>query len=190
MSSFIISKPAGALFKKSDFFPEIISDPIYYISIAYAKDDQIHIKKFSKAYDLNLAWEALESLTDYSLIAFFYSKKEKVIENNIDNLCPVRLNDDVVYVAAGDILSLRKQTKKKFTDVFFMKQYMFDAMMEKNPYIFFSYAGCWLVDAILPSTTALAFIRGNGEVSIINKEKGFVMNNIWFFSPDHINLTP
>jgi len=179
----IICKPAGVRFSKEEVSFEMIFEEPYYIGVAYA-DEKMEVKKFKA--DIEGGWQELERLTDYPFIAFFENQRDKRIENNHNNLCPVILGDSA-YVASGEILGLGKKTRKIFTDVFYFKQFAFEKMEEKHSSLFFSWRGRWLLDQIIPKTSAMAFLNKDGEFSIINEQSGYTYKDMWYFDTDCVN---
>ena len=186
MSQVLIHKPKGTPLLKKEVCFEIIFKNPYYISFAYPQKGKIKLEKYSNSRkgDIDKAWARLANLTDESLIAFFQSYKEKVIEKYADNLNPILINEDLAYVSVGGVLSLSKKQKASYTDSYFLKKEGLEVMAKEIPNVFFLEAGKWLIEEFVPSTTGLAFIKSDGDVSLINEENGSTFKNLWFFDPE------
>lgn len=184
----IITKPAGVKFSKEKVSFEMIFDEPYYIGVAYTDGKKIQIKKFvGNNAALEAGWQELEKLTEYPFIAFFGNKYNKVIEKNNENLCPISLGD-CAYVAAGEILNLRKKTRKQFTDAFYFKQYAFDEMEQACPSLFLHYQGRWLLHRIISRKAAMAFLSKDGKFSVVNHDGGYEFEKMWYFDNDCVNM--
>lgn len=186
MSTLIYKKANTAFIKKEVCFEMVFERP-YYMTVAYADGKKVHIEKFKsntkdKSISIEAGWKKLESLTEYPAIMLFYSGKEHIFEKNINNLPPVILENGSAYISVGTILALQKKSKKLYSDAFFFKDYAFDKMNEMCPNLFFTFHGSWLLKQIIPTYSAMAFIKPDGEVSLIYKEgKSDTFKGMWYF---------
>ena len=191
--STLIAKPAGVPFLKKDVWGEIIFKEPLYVGLAYSKDGRVCVEKYvaqDNYSKIDEAFKRLEALTDSNVAAFFEHKRTKVFQLTQENIPPILVNDQLTYVAAGDVLSLSKDNKKIFSDSFYIKDYLFNPVMKGLPDLFFSYSGAWLLERFVPTSTALIFLNGDGKgddgFSIIHQSIGEMFNNMWCFDTEYL----
>jgi len=193
--STLIAKPSGVPFLEKDVWGEIIFKEPLYVGLAYAKDGQIHVEKYIEEENkkdskiIDAAFRRLETLTDFNVVVFFEHKKTKVFRLTQENIPPIVINDKLVYVAAGEILSLTKEHKKIYSDAFYMKDYLFNPVLAGIPDLFYSYSGAWLLEKFIPGTSALVFLNADGKgddgFSVIHHSKGEIFNKMWCFDTEY-----
>ncbi len=184
--SIIIAKKAGVQFDKDGFtfkidYPEIQNN----LNFAYSDGKKIHSYKFNKTSER--VWALVERITDYPAIFFINEHDNPLYELTSLNVPPIRINSDIVYVGSGDILNMGKELGKTRTDVAYLNEWRFSEIVQSYPNFFFSDEGKWMLEKIFPNG-AMAFLRNDGKISIINKDDGCEDGNCWVYDSEVVAM--
>ncbi len=176
----LLCKPKGVqlLQKETEF--EMVFERPYYLTFAYSDGEKVHIEKH-KDSDMKEVWKKLESLTDNAVIAFFEHKRRKIFEKYGDNVPPTRLNDSLAYIGVGTVLNLVKSLRKKYYGSYFYKQFKFDGLLKMDANIFFSHPMCWFLEKVMSEKSAMAFLRADGTISIVNMSNFETFKDMLYF---------